>query len=180
MTDRESIATDEMAALQLTHIQQPYLFASRDFNTRRLSSPTVNLYPSIYLIQNINLFGALGGFDALQHHITHSNVSLSCTVLILRTLSNMRSILNSQFASSYFSSLELQDVTTRCVQGITDDELKNIEKKTLQYVLADVQNLLYAANELSSQEIQEWHEFAQLNIALRMLNSGVLAMKMEG
>ena len=176
--DRDTITINELTELNLSDKAQVY--ASRDSPGGALR-PYVGLSPqtSIYLIQNINLFGTLGGFDSVQYHILNHSLSLQSIVLYIHTLAEQKNILIIDFVKAYVQSLQLVDAVQRSITSMSDDVLKNRNDEQFTLLISDTQILLSLIN-TSTESQAEFIELTKLALSTRMINSGVLQSRLDG
>ncbi len=182
--------------------------------------------PSIYLIANINYFGANGGyvpspipthhpptttttvtrpflivcrclippcvvlfvcfhllscsFEALAARLTKPQFkdSFSCTTKLISALAVIRPTLERKFAESFVASLNLPALTEQRLAKVTDEDLKTLDKEQLANLSVNVQKLLSLV--MTPEKLAEFSERSQLAISLRLVNSGVLAKRLDG
>lgn len=140
-------------------------------------SGTEKLPPSVLLVENVNYFGQLGGFEIIADRLRAKGDNADAfpvTSMLMRILSIVRPRLSSEFAAKYFQAIDIPNLVRSRILNITDDELRQLEKNALEKLLHDACGLLVEADPA------EFYEKATLDISLRLLNSKVLAQSLNG
>ena len=140
---------------------------------------------SVHLINNVEYFGKLGGFDFIGNQLKAfadpqdtKHTSFLVVSSLTRAFANFRSLLNPEFAVDFVNNVNLQEVILKGLQGITDQELKSFKESNLNNLITDVKNLLMLSR--TEDQIAEFMETINLDTALRLMTSEVLEKKING
>jgi len=163
-----------------TDTTQPGDFAQRHVPANAGQSGEERTLTSIFLIDNINFFGARGGFDVLGERLNQNRDEDSFFAIagLVKVLSSARAHLMPEFARDYIGKLDFEQLLLQRVRKITDTELKTLNKDSINEMVADVELLLSTAQDKA--KTAEFIEKINLEISMRLLNSKVLAQQLKG
>ncbi len=112
------------------------------------------------------------------HHSDKYRDSFFTTAKIIQGVAGIRNVLNPKWGKPYILSLNLPELVTERLAKVTDDDLKTLDREQLGLLSGNVQGLLSIVLDAAKQA--EFAEKSQLTICLRLLNSGVLAKRLDG
>jgi len=151
---------------------------------KRIKKEKENEVHSVYLIDNINYFGDLGGFDHIGKRLVANSEekgvftdSFAVVEQLVASLSVIRFLYNPDFAKVYIKNLQLQKLCARSLQRMTDEELKTLDKDAFNVLLQNVKALLGVISK--EKEVDEFSERIQLDISLRLLSADVLRKRID-
>lgn len=133
---------------------------------------------SYYLIQNINYWGHIGGFQAQLDRLRCLDAPLSLQGLlrIVQPIAEIRQLLNEEFLLTFVPSL--QQAFAEHVLALPDDTLKGLTRQALNRPMAYIGALMERV--FSQSDIRRLSEQFALSVALRLLRCPFINKRIQG
>lgn len=149
-------------------------------------------WSSQFLVDNLNLFGQLGGFQQLLQWITpqattdeeeeadddddDDAVTFTCIKTVAHVVSRVVEVLSRPFAVQYIP--QLVDAITNAMLTLSNEELREIAKEDVDEVLYSVTMLLRRVKS-TEEEVARVVEMFVLDFSLKCFNSSFLEKKVS-
>lgn len=143
-----------------------------------LFAVTRHQYRSIFLMKVLNRFGRQGGFDRILDRFRDRSrfCNIDILMLHLEILNNINPMFYREFAIDFIG--QLKDAVIRNVLESPNNNLRNLAKEKIDFVVKMLQELLKRAFPISMQ--LEIVEKFSLDISFLCFNSDFLERKLQG
>ena len=141
---------------------------------------------SSYLINVINYFGSIGGFETILNRLNAfvaplaegENRSFVTVAHLVAFISDIKQHYTKSFSQALSKQVDLQLLVETGLANVSDNELKALKDDFLNKFFKNVESLLRVNN--TAKEISQFIERIDLSMSLRLLNSQVLEKKING
>lgn len=131
---------------------------------------------SAYLIENINLFGQLGGFDAILRRIQR-NSTVSNVLALVQLVSVVKEHFHRNFGETFAFSLAKEAVITR-LESLSEPELKSIQKADFEKCSTSLEEIL--VRWMAASNAYQISECFRLDFSFKLMQSSVFDKRVMG
>jgi len=142
-----------------------------------VSKKQASMSSSTVLVSNVKLFGKCGGFKAILDRVKNTNPKIPVNMLrfCLKIISKVSELLIPEFFNPYGE--EIQARAIEIMLNLTDEELKNEEKKVLSDISKSLSTILKI---IHPSKVNETMDQFNLKMALKCFKSPFLEKRLYG
>ena len=153
-------------------IQDEYdsIIKPKDGHDRVYAVPRLRKCMSRALIDLVNEFGHLGGFEAILGLLENENVGFELLSALMKILGSNWMIFHKEFVHEY--GVKVTKCAEKRIKNATDAQLRNVKKERTEAVITAIDSL--KRRFMNKNEREKESERLKLDLSLMCLNSGQL------